>query len=245
MAFLSFLFASATKKHNLFHDSPQRIGCVVVPIDFFLKHIPIDNNQLTPTHRIIIIIMAVGPLARLLAQVIVPVIAVMARALPAAYAQALQNARKAGVSASTEATAPVFGKRISRSEALQVLNVTEQELAADPELIQKVRPVVVWMTKIVSLGCLSEDSSSSNPSARFSVSFVDGFNPIQQFDKYFAANDVSKGGSFYLQSKFYRAKELLTEFQNDKRKEEMEQSRQQQQSTEQSQPPSPGNEDKR
>jgi hypothetical protein len=111
--------------------------------------------------------MAVGPLARLLAQVIVPVIAVMARALPAAYAQALQNARKAGVSASTEAAAPVFGKRISRSEALQVLNVTEQELAADPELIQKVRPVVLWMKKIVSLGCLSENSSSSNPSCTF------------------------------------------------------------------------------
>jgi hypothetical protein len=55
---------------------------------------------------------------------------------------------------------------------------------------------------------------------------------------------VSKGGSFYLQSKFYRAKELLTEFQNDKRKEEMENSQQQQQDAEQSQQ-SPGNEDKR
>jgi import inner membrane translocase subunit TIM16 len=80
--------------------------------------------------------MAVGPFARLLAQIVVPVVAVLARALPAAYAQALQNARKAGVDA-TEAAAPVFGKRISRSEALQVLNLTEQE-AANPEVIQKV-----------------------------------------------------------------------------------------------------------
>ena len=31
----------------------------------------------------------------------------------------------------------------------------------------------------------------------------------QQYEKYMAANDVSKGGSFYLQSKVYRAKEML------------------------------------
>ena len=81
--------------------------------------------------------MAVGPFARILAQIVVPVVAVLARALPAAYSQALQNARKAGVDA-TEAAAPVFGKRISRSEALQILNLTEAE-AANPEAIQKVR----------------------------------------------------------------------------------------------------------
>lgn len=81
--------------------------------------------------------MAVGPFARLLAQIVVPVVAVLARALPAAYAQALQNARRAGVDAA-EASAPVFGKRISRAEALQVLNLTENEVAANPEAIQKV-----------------------------------------------------------------------------------------------------------
>ena len=80
--------------------------------------------------------MAVGPFARILAQIVVPVVAVLARALPAAYSQALQNARKAGVDA-TEAAAPVFGKRISRSEALQILNLTEA--SANPEAIQKVR----------------------------------------------------------------------------------------------------------
>lgn len=125
--------------------------------------------------------MAPGPLLRLLAQIVVPVVAVLARALPAAYAQALQNARKSGVNAA-EAAAPVFGKRISRSEALQVLNLTEVE-ASSPEAIQK------------------------------------------QFEKYFAANDVSKGGSFYLQSKIYRANELLTEFQNEKRAEEQAQAK--------------------
>ena len=34
----------------------------------------------------------------------------------------------------------------------------------------------------------------------------------QQFDRYFATNAVEKGGSFYLQSKIYRAKEQLDEF---------------------------------
>jgi len=32
---------------------------------------------------------------------------------------------------------------------------------------------------------------------------------IAQYDKYFKTNDPKKGGSFYLQSKIYRAKETL------------------------------------
>jgi hypothetical protein len=79
--------------------------------------------------------MAIGPFVRILAQALIPVVAVLARALPAAYGQALQNARKVGVDA-TEAAAPVFGKRISRSEALNVLNLTEKEVT--PEAVQKV-----------------------------------------------------------------------------------------------------------
>lgn len=37
-----------------------------------------------------------------------------------------------------------------------------------------------------------------------------------------AANDAKKGGSFYLQSKVYRAKELLDDYQNEKKEEEKE-----------------------
>lgn len=122
--------------------------------------------------------MAIGPFARILAQIVVPVVAVLARAIPAAYGQALNNAKKAGVDA-TEAAAPVFGKRISRSEALLVLNITEKEVVADPEIVQK------------------------------------------QFERYFEANDMKKQGSFYLQSKIFRAHELLKEFQEDKRNEDM------------------------
>jgi len=43
---------------------------------------------------------------------------------------------------------------------------------------------------------------------------------LQQFDKYFAANAIEKGGSFYLQSKIYRAKELLDEYEEEKAAEE-------------------------
>jgi import inner membrane translocase subunit TIM16 len=60
----------------------------------------------------------------------------------------------------------------------------------------------------------------------FFLSFFLSF--FQQFDRFFAANDVSKGGSFYLQSKVYRAKELLVEYQNEKTMEEQQERKQQQ-----------------
>lgn len=47
------------------------------------------------------------------------------------------------------------------------------------------------------------------------------FTNFQQFERYFAANDVKKQGSFYLQSKIYRAHELLMEFQAEKHKEDV------------------------
>ena len=81
--------------------------------------------------------MALGPFARIITQVVVGVVAVLGRAIPKAYGEALQNARKAGVTAENSGSAAVLGKRISRSEALQVLNLTEKE--ATPEAIQKVK----------------------------------------------------------------------------------------------------------
>lgn len=41
----------------------------------------------------------------------------------------------------------------------------------------------------------------------------------KQYERYFEANKVEKGGSFYLQSKVYRAKELLDEYVQEKNKE--------------------------
>lgn len=87
--------------------------------------------------------MAIGPFARILAQVVVPVIAVLARAIPAAYGQALNNARKAGGAAAADAAAkaPLFGKKImSQSEALSILNLSEQKVLT-PEAVQKVSTV--------------------------------------------------------------------------------------------------------
>lgn len=80
--------------------------------------------------------MAIGPLARLLAQLVVPVVAVLARALPAAYAQALQNARKSGMDAAPSA-ASILRKTLTKQEALQILNL--EESTATAEAIQKVR----------------------------------------------------------------------------------------------------------
>lgn len=127
--------------------------------------------------------MALGPLGRIVAQGVVAGIAILARALPAAYAAALQQARKSGADKGAEEAArkgaSFLGKtRISKDEALMVLNVTEQEATA--EAIQR------------------------------------------QYDRYFDTNKVENGGSFYLQSKIYRAKELLDEYVKEKNAEQME-----------------------
>jgi len=126
--------------------------------------------------------MAFGPLGRVLAQVAVAGFAVLARAIPAAYGAALANARKSGADKAAEEAArngaSFLGKaRISRDEALNVLNLTEGEATA--EAVQK------------------------------------------QYDRYFEANKVEKGGSFYLQSKIYRAKELLDDYVKEKNAEMM------------------------
>lgn len=118
--------------------------------------------------------MAIGPLARLLAQLVVPVVAVLARALPAAYAQALANARKSGVHAAEQTPNILRTNRISQSEALAVLNIPN-ETEATIENIEK------------------------------------------QYEKYMKANAVANNaGSFYLQSKVYRAREMLVEFKSEK-----------------------------
>jgi len=139
--------------------------------------------------------MAIGPLGRIIAQGVLAGVAVLARALPAAYAAALQNARKSGADkAAGEAArkgASFLGKaRMAKDEALMILNVTEQEATA--EAIQK------------------------------------------QYERYFEANKVEKGGSFYLQSKIYRAKELLDEYVKEKNADQTENGKAQDQQQEKS-----------
>ncbi|EED89315.1 hypothetical protein THAPSDRAFT_26022 [Thalassiosira pseudonana CCMP1335] len=124
--------------------------------------------------------MALGPLGKVIAQGVLLGVSILARALPAAYASALANARKTGADKAAEEAArkgaSFLGKaRMSRDEALNVLNLSEGE--ATVEAVQK------------------------------------------QYERYFEANKVEKGGSFYLQSKVYRAKELLDEYVQEKNKE--------------------------
>ena len=84
--------------------------------------------------------MALGPIARVSAQAVVAGIAVLARAIPAAYGQAIANARKSGAGAATNAASGEGGfmarRVMPRDEAMQVLNLTEAECTA--EAVQKV-----------------------------------------------------------------------------------------------------------
>ena len=88
--------------------------------------------------------MALGPIARVAAQLVVAGIAVMAKALPSAYQQALNNAKKGGGAAAANAAKDggfMARKVMARDEALQVLNITEAECTA--EAVQKVRGLLV------------------------------------------------------------------------------------------------------
>jgi import inner membrane translocase subunit TIM16 len=78
--------------------------------------------------------MALGPIARVVAQVVVLGVSVLSRALPAAYAQAVQNAKKGGGAAAQS----VLRKQMSRDEALQILNLADAKADASPEAILKV-----------------------------------------------------------------------------------------------------------
>ena len=118
----------------------------------------------------------IGPVVKIIAQVAAVGAMVLARALPAAYAKALQNAKKGGAGAASTTESILTRNKLQLSEALQIMNLTEGEVTA--EAVQK------------------------------------------QYDKYFASNDVKKGGSFYLQSKIYRSKEMLDEYMKEKRMEE-------------------------
>ena len=70
---------------------------------------------------------------------------------------------------------------------------------------------------ILFLSCLLHKYALAHPAVRL-CSFV---FPKQQFERYFEANNVSKQGSFYLQSKIYRAHELLMDFQAEKHKKDV------------------------
>jgi hypothetical protein len=89
-------------------------------------------------------------LGRIIAQVIVPLVAVLARAIPAAYSQAINNARRNGVDASSAAT-QILTKKLSKSEALSILNIAEKEATAEAvERVSFCETVFVLRTKCSS-----------------------------------------------------------------------------------------------
>lgn len=116
-----------------------------------------------------------GPFGRIIAQVVILGVSVLTRALPAAYAAAVQNAKKNGVD---KASAAISKSTIPLDEALMIMNLKDSGANVTAEAVQK------------------------------------------QYDRYFAANAVEKGGSFYLQSKVYRAKEMLDEYVKEQVEEE-------------------------
>lgn len=86
--------------------------------------------------------MALGPIARVLAQAAIMGVSILARAIPAAYGAALQNARKGGVDAA-KASEGVFSKnKMTVEEAMMVLNLGKGDV--DPVVIQKVS-FVCWL----------------------------------------------------------------------------------------------------
>lgn len=77
-----------------------------------------------------------GPFARIITQLIVPVIASLARAIPAAYGQALRNARATGAASEAAANAnPLATKQMPLHEALQVLNFSQLEGLSGKEIL--------------------------------------------------------------------------------------------------------------
>ena len=131
-----------------------------------------------------------GQIIRLLLQVV----PVLMRAIPSAYAKAIQNAAKNGGTAaaagnaSTSAADLFRAKQMSKQEALQILNMDEAEFS-------QITPP-------------SLDIENTNATSNNLI--------LERFEKYMNMNEVKRipnssynTGSFYLQSKIYHAKETL------------------------------------
>ena len=136
-----------------------------------------------------------GQIIRLLLQV-VPVVM---RAIPAAYQKAIQNAAKNGGAAAATSATDLFrnnSNNMSKEEALQILNFNETEF------------MMMNPTKTEPASSSSSSSSSSTTQQQQLL--------LDRFDKYMKMNEVKRipntstnTGSFYLQSKIYHAKETL------------------------------------
>ena len=159
-----------------------------------------------------------GPIVKIIAQAVVMGISVLARAIPAAYGAALQNAKKGGIDTAKAGENIMGRKRMKLDEALMILNLEKDQVTADS--VKKVRVGVEWDKICVYWWMYEQVGSLLFVVSLFVIIFVSIINTTQQYERYFAANAVEKGGSFYLQSKIYRAKEQLDEFIQEKENEQ-------------------------
>ena len=81
--------------------------------------------------------MALGPIAKVVAQATLMGLSILARAIPAAYGAALQNAKKGGVDAAKASEGVFTKKRMQLDEALMIMNLEKGDVT--PEIVQKVR----------------------------------------------------------------------------------------------------------
>ena len=173
-----------------------------------------------------------GPLFRIIAQVAVAAISVLGKSFSMAYRQALQSfdplffSGRHGPGSAIQAPKDLFHastntllflRRCGEGRADRCADYVQEEVVdgrseADSELGE---------------GLLEANHAKGTPSApsehtssryiyskfsRRSILYPIVTNClffVQQYEKYFAANDPKTGGSFYLQSKIFRAKELL------------------------------------
>uniref|UniRef100_A0A7S2RNN5 Mitochondrial import inner membrane translocase subunit TIM16 n=1 Tax=Eucampia antarctica TaxID=49252 RepID=A0A7S2RNN5_9STRA len=81
-----------------------------------------------------------GPLARVVVQAVVMSVSILARALPAAYGAALQNARKNGGAAASDAAkgGSILGRKtMPMDEAIQILNLGGKEVVTAEAVQQR------------------------------------------------------------------------------------------------------------
>jgi mitochondrial import inner membrane translocase subunit TIM16 len=143
-----------------------------------------------------------SPLGRLIAQILVVGSGIVSKAFVQAYEQAIASTRPApwrtapriwcladarrqgGTKAAAASLSQALSRKIKPEEARKILNVKEDTTKDDIE--------------IVFFGIL------------FRFVFLVDFWDEQAYKKLFDANDMKNGGSFYLQSKIYRAHECLS-----------------------------------
>ena len=142
----------------------------------------------------------------MVAQLLVMGAGIFSRAFVVAYQQAVSNAKAGGGAAAAAAKATSLSNKITVSESLQILNLE----AMHNEAKRRAADVAAKAGARKAAG----GGKAGDPTVveqEFEKIYVEPLEIQTVYDKYFAANDVAKGGSFYIQSKIFRAKECLDE----------------------------------